>query len=159
MGHQPVNNWLSTNGQWKTVLSLSHNLTMEILSTTCIIPACLNNNLPNLPKEIMLPSGHITPPSGCIILPLGNLNLRSTASLRQDNAPLKWNVAFRHYNFLCLSGQVVTISHCKQYEVNGIQSNLGCSGYLNLNPRTIRGALYNREVAKCSSSQCLLEFW
>ena len=39
---------------------------------------------------------------GCIILPLGCLDLRSTASLRQDNAPLRWNnVPFGQYSFHC----------------------------------------------------------
>ena len=37
---------------------------------------------------------------GCIILPLGCLDLRSTASFRQDNAPLRWNnVSSVQYNF------------------------------------------------------------
>ena len=45
-------------------------------------------------------------------IPSGCLDLRSTASRRQDNASLRWNnVAFGHYNFHCPSGQFVIISH------------------------------------------------
>ena len=46
--------------------------------------------LPNFrPKEIILPPDHVIPSSGCIILPSGCLDLWSTVSLRQDNAPLR----------------------------------------------------------------------
>ena len=72
---------------------------------------CNYYNLALGPIEIILPSGHIIPPLGCIILPSGRLDLRSTASLRQDNASRGWNnVAFWQDNFYCPSGLVVIIS-------------------------------------------------
>ena len=73
---------------------------------------CNYYNLALGPIEIILPSGHIIPPLGCIILPSGRLDLRSTASLRQDNASRgRNNVAFWQDNFYCPSGLVVIISH------------------------------------------------
>ena len=65
--------------------------------------------------EIIPPSGHIILPSGCMIPPSGRLDLRSTAALRRDHAPLgRNNVTLWRYNFHCPSGWGVIISHyCK----------------------------------------------
>ena len=73
------------------------------------------NLAPNT-MEINLPEGHIIPPEGCIILPFGRLDLRSTASLRQDHASRGWNnVAWGQYNFPWPEGTVVMTFLCRQY--------------------------------------------
>ena len=67
--------------------------------------------------EIIPPSGHIILPSGCMIPPSGRLDLRSTAALRRDHAPLgRNNVTLWRYNFHCPSGWGVIISH---YDIEG----------------------------------------